>query len=238
MPPEPSIMPELRDLLPAASKEERAALKAKIKEEGQQEDLVAWLKPDNTAVVVEGHTRLAIMKELGIKPKFRFMEFENLDEAKEWMYQNALGRRNLPPQWVQYLIGKEYLDAKKKPGESRNGAGERTSVAVAKKHQVSEKTVRRAAKLAKAIDQKAGGNSAKRAEMLAKKKTKAKKTRFDHKAVEAAFGKLNRGVDFFFKMHNAQHSNHHRSLNQVLANFWDTWVGLVKHYEEAHEVAK
>jgi hypothetical protein len=230
---DPVVIAELRDLLPKPSKEEKAALKAKIKEEGQIEELVAWKRPDNTMVLIEGHTRREIMKDLGIKPKYRFMEFENIDAVKEWMFQNALARRNLPPQWVQYIIGKEYLEARKKPGMNAEPAGERSSAAIARKHQVSERTVRRAAKVAEAIDQRAGGSAAKKAEILAKRKARAKKsTAFNSRLFEATFGKLTRGVDSFARHCDITNSNAHRHLNRLLKDFWEAWEKVVEETKE------
>src|SRR5678810_1104024 len=108
MPSDPIVLPELRDLLPKPAPEERKALRQSLKDEGQRDDIIVWLKPDNTRVIVEGHTRYELLKDLGVKPRFADREFKDIDEVKEFMYQNALARRNLSPDWRLYIIGKEY----------------------------------------------------------------------------------------------------------------------------------
>lgn len=236
---QPTILPELKALLPQLSKEERAALKNSLKAEGQREAIITWRRPDNTVVIVEGHNRFELLNELGIKPQYEERDdWKTIDQVKDWMFQNALARRNLPPKWLQYIIGKEYLEKKKAPFEAngtvgqidpRTGKPERTSAEVARKHKVSEATVRRAAKVAQKVDKEAAGSHAKKAEILNSKRTKAKKKPgFDHKLFDKNFGWISRQVDVYAEKQGHTGTALHKNCNKALSIFRNQWEAMVK----------
>lgn len=87
--------PALDDLIPPLSTEEFVALRDSIATEGVRDPLVAWRR-DQERVLLDGHNRLAIARELGIG-RLPVVEraFSSVEDARLWMVQNQLGRRNL-----------------------------------------------------------------------------------------------------------------------------------------------
>ena len=100
--PEYIIDPEFQNVFSAKEAEQYEELKEAIRREGKIRDpLVVW---DETTILVDGHRRHRIYKELreelGDKfriepPKIIRMSFANRDEAKMWMIHNQIMRRNL-----------------------------------------------------------------------------------------------------------------------------------------------
>ena len=84
-----------RTLIRKQTPEEREQLRASILDEGIRDALVVYTR-GNDLVVVDGHHRLNMAKELDIKTvPIQEMAFANQDEARIWMLRNQLGRRNL-----------------------------------------------------------------------------------------------------------------------------------------------
>lgn len=114
------------------------------------------------AVVVDGYNRLRIAEELGIDVQYRFVYFEDRAEAKRWIAQNQLGRRNLSPDKASYCRGLIYNAIKKEQGGTganqhvQSGQNVRsamkTSQSVADDFGVNEKTVRRDGQFAESVE--------------------------------------------------------------------------------------
>src|ERR1035437_10710789 len=90
------IDPEFRDLIPPLFPDELAQLEASILKDGIRDPLVAWQK-NGTSLLVDGHQRWEIIA----RPKIRDYrvggkEFQDRNDAKEWIIDNQCGRRNLP----------------------------------------------------------------------------------------------------------------------------------------------
>lgn len=146
--PDFTIIDELRDLLDAPREEEFKELKASIEAEGIRDPLVIWKEKN---AIVDGHNRFKAAKVLGLsKDKVPNIQksFKDIEEVKEWMLRNQLGRRNLTPQRFDYYLGKLYNQTK---GTKKDGEGEASSE-IGKQFGVSERTVRRAGDIAKGID--------------------------------------------------------------------------------------
>ena len=92
MPTELTINPELRDLLPPLSDEEFAGLEAEILKDGCTDRLTLW-----GDILVDGHHRYTICKKHNLPFKTKQKEFQNLDEAKLWIWQHQQSRRNATP---------------------------------------------------------------------------------------------------------------------------------------------
>lgn len=87
---------ELRDLIPPLSEEEYAQLEANIVAEGIRDPLVVWKQPDGREMLIDGHNRWSIAAHhSGLTFEVVYKDFKDLDEAKVWIIQNQLGRRNL-----------------------------------------------------------------------------------------------------------------------------------------------
>ena len=118
---------------------------------------------DGSVILLDGHNRFEICQKNNIQYEFDILDFGNRGEALVWMINNQLGRRNLTPLQSSYLRGLRYNQEKAKTTnpDGRNQHGEvdyqndkqpPTHARLAKKMGVSEATVSRDGKLAKAIE--------------------------------------------------------------------------------------
>ncbi len=170
------IIDELRDLIPPLQEEEYSQLEKNILAEGCREALMVWETTkniiDNTTsdsstvyVLVDGHNRYGICQKYQINFKIHLVSFSSLRDAKEYMIDNQLGRRNLIPEQASYLRGIRYNTEKLEKGkysrEEHKGQNvpyasevkkETTSLKLAKQYNVSEKTIKRDAEFAEGID--------------------------------------------------------------------------------------
>jgi len=122
--------------------------------------------------LVDGHNRYKIALKHGLNIPFIEKEFADRQEAITFMLDNQLGRRNLSVEQRSYLRGKRYETQKLSHGGHRQASGQndhlkrldnerlssgqndhlKTSKKLADQENVSEKTIRRDALFAKAID--------------------------------------------------------------------------------------
>ena len=84
------IEPEFKQLITKLSDAEYSILKDSIAKEGIREPIIVW---NNT--IIDGHNRYKIAHELDIPIKYETMEFQDREEAKAWIINNQLGRRNI-----------------------------------------------------------------------------------------------------------------------------------------------
>lgn len=149
---------EFAGLCPDLTIEELDLLEASLTTEGCREPIVVWANHDNT--ILDGHNRCRICQRFNIPFKIKAMKFDTREECVNWIIANQLGRRNLTEEQKEFLRGKRYLTEKK----AESGRADRdlsggqsdhpkTAKRLAKKYGVSEKTIRRDAKFAKAVDE-------------------------------------------------------------------------------------
>jgi hypothetical protein len=115
---------------------------------------VVW-KEEQT--LLDGHNRYAICEKLGKPYATRELSLPNLDAAQAWMLAHQIGRRNLTPEQVSYLRGKQYRAQKQTVGrlESKLSKTETitpTSDKLALEHKVSRETIKRDSAFASAVD--------------------------------------------------------------------------------------
>ncbi|MHB1033517.1 MAG: hypothetical protein ACYC35_01655 [Pirellulales bacterium] len=156
------IDPDFQGLIPPLMPEERELLKASIEAEGCREPVVVWANHDNT--IIDGHTRHAICKELGVKHKVKPLSFDSREEVVKWIIDNQLGRRNLPEEVKSLLRGMRYAGEKQAEGapkgntnaaEKQLGHSEQvvsTAGRLAKEYGVSPATIKRDAEFARAVE--------------------------------------------------------------------------------------
>ncbi len=84
------INEELRKTIPPLSAEERNALEASILKEGLRDPILVWGE-----IIVDGLNRYEICTYHGIELKVMRRDFDSIDDAKVWMIDNQLARRNL-----------------------------------------------------------------------------------------------------------------------------------------------
>jgi protein gp37 len=150
------IHPELQSLIPPLSAEELAQLERNLREEGCHDALVIWQERD---ILLDGHNRYTLCQQHAIPFATRPISLADLDAAKAWMLQHQLGRRNLTPEQMSYLRGKEYELAKNGHGGDRKSSKSspqnedlKVSQQLADKHKVARATIERDATFAKAVD--------------------------------------------------------------------------------------
>jgi len=85
------INPEYEKLLKKLPKEEYEALKQSIKNEGQHFLITVNLE----GIILDGHHRFMVCKELGLKPKYEVKFFENQLQEKKFVIESNLLRRQL-----------------------------------------------------------------------------------------------------------------------------------------------
>lgn len=148
---------EFQQLLSPLSDEERAALEESIASHGCLSPLVVW-----NDTLIDGHNRYEICTRLGKPFDVRRLDLLDRKAAYNWIIDNQLSRRNVTPTMAAYLRGKRYLVEKQSVGGQPRRVGQnvppaneddRTSAKVAAHFGVDEKTVRRDAEFAKALDE-------------------------------------------------------------------------------------
>jgi hypothetical protein len=110
--------------------------------------------------IIDGHNRYAICKKHDLPFKIITMEFDDRDAAMDWMDANQLGRRNLSPVDFKLALGRRYNRTKKQGARTditldQNDTKSEpinTAAKLATQHGVSEATVKRAGKLAEAVE--------------------------------------------------------------------------------------
>lgn len=156
------IDPEFQGLIPPLRPDELAELRASIETEGCRDALVVWDAPDGRVILIDGHNRFSICRELGLRFDMREMRFESRGDVIEWMLRNQLGRRNLTDEQRAYLRGKQYQIQKQRHGGKREASGKnshlKTSEMVAAEHSVSEATIRKDATFAQGLDRIGAAN--------------------------------------------------------------------------------
>ena len=157
----PGILPELQELLSPLRQCEIDELTASITTEGIRDPLVVWKERD---VLLDGHNRLGIAKNNQLDYSVTYISLPSIEAAKRWIVTNQLGRRNLTRQRHDYYIGWLYEQSKGEHGaphgnqnaskkqSGQNDHSVNTSESIAEQTGVSEKTIRRDAEYAKAID--------------------------------------------------------------------------------------
>ena len=87
-----NIIDDLKNFIRPLGKKQRRMLARNIIENGCRDPLVVW-KENNS--IVDGHNRYDICKELGVPFDVKYMSFDSIASAKDFMVNNQLIRRNL-----------------------------------------------------------------------------------------------------------------------------------------------
>jgi len=150
------INDKLRDLIPPQTEAETAEFERKLLAEGCRDPLIVW---GSIATLIDGHHRLSICQKHGIPFDVIEVEFESFEEAKNWIIENQLGRRNLTPEAVSYLRGMRYNVEKQAHGGDRtseeatgNDSHLPTDERLAAAYMVNAKTIRNDADFATDLD--------------------------------------------------------------------------------------
>lgn len=157
-----TIDPEYKALLPPQTEDERKALEESILADGCRDALIV----DETNTIIDGHNRYEICTKHNIPFNVVVRHFDSRDDIIVFICRNQIGRRNLSPDTLSYVIGLMYNLEKKKHGGDRGNkhtklptaqneqlqGNEDTSDKIAKETGVSRATVVRAGQFASAVD--------------------------------------------------------------------------------------
>lgn len=109
------VCPELRDLLPPLSEDQRNLLKEDILKNG----CIAPIVVMEDLTVVDGHHRMKICEENNVDYKLAVFSFESLLEAKEWALNTQKARRNLSTWEIGQIVLKLKTDLSQKSKEQQ-----------------------------------------------------------------------------------------------------------------------
>ena len=114
-----TIDEEFRAHCPPLTETERQMLRQDIERTGLLSPLIVWNHEGKT-ILVDGHNRYEILQELGRLDEIQTTElvFDTRENALDWIINNQLGRRNLPPDAAALLRGKLYI-AERIPAKER-----------------------------------------------------------------------------------------------------------------------
>lgn len=144
---------EFEQLLSPLSEEELSGLHESIRKNGCLSPLVVW-----DGLLLDGHNRYRFCSKNNIAFDVRKIDLPDRNAAYNWIIDNQLSRRNVTPQMASYLRGRRYLVEKQDHGGERKASGqnvhlkEKTAEVIASHFGVDEKTIRRDAEFAKAVD--------------------------------------------------------------------------------------
>jgi ParB-like chromosome segregation protein Spo0J len=168
--PQLTVDSEFESLLPVPNEQELAVLRESILREGCREPITVWKTEDDRRIIVDGHNRYKICLDLKIVPQIQTKKFASRDEAKLWMFEHQVGRRNLTDDqrtaiWASIYIqraevsrakqleaarvAKTVVDTSSTTEESKPNTSGRTLKAVVKDSGLSERALRTAIKLEK-----------------------------------------------------------------------------------------
>ena len=97
------VDPEFKALIPPLTPEEFKQLEENCVKDGIRDALITW-----NGILIDGHNRFRIAAKHSLHWNEKKVEFASRDEAKLWIIDNQLGRRNLP------TIDRVTLEDKKK----------------------------------------------------------------------------------------------------------------------------
>ena len=87
---------EFEALIPPLAAEEFAQLEENCVRDGIRDPLIVWPQEDGSDILIDGHNRFKISaKHCGLPFGIKRMTFESREDAKIWIIQNQIGRRNL-----------------------------------------------------------------------------------------------------------------------------------------------
>lgn len=126
-----TILPELEDLLPALSPEEKSALRLSVENEGVRDSLLVWRtvtdQDEEARILIDGHNRFRITESLGRDVEqlpVKDIDFADIEEAKAWIITNQLMRRNLTDAQRSHFRGLAYQASKGSRGGDRKSNGQ------------------------------------------------------------------------------------------------------------------
>jgi len=176
---------EFRALCPPLQPDERERLVESIKREGIRDAVQVWPQQNlkGVALVLDGHNRVTIATELGVSFEYDVVEgLKTREDAKRWVIENQLGRRNLSPAQASVLRGQLYEQVKQPHGGDRRSKARKqpskpAAAEVAERTGVTPATVKADARFARAVNKLASDDPGNRQRILSPKAGERKITK-------------------------------------------------------------
>lgn len=123
------VVEELRQFITPLSSEELKNLESNILKQGCKDPLAVWEtsqgvldanaeNPDKVIyVLIDGHNRYSICQKYVLDFKIVILQFEGIEQVKDYMIDYQLGRRNLTPEQMSYFRGLRYNREKGSQGK-------------------------------------------------------------------------------------------------------------------------
>lgn len=144
---------EFKELLPALSDEEERLLHESLLANGCLAPITTWKGED---ILLDGHNRVEFCDANEVEYYQVDVELPDRDAAKAWILKHALARRNLTPNQISHLRGKQFKLEKQSRGGDRKSKpqteGLNTAERLAEEHGVSRATIERDAEFASDVD--------------------------------------------------------------------------------------
>jgi hypothetical protein len=144
----------IKKLLPKLTERAREMLEQSLVNKGCLEPLLVW-----GDILIDGNNRYEICSKHGIPYETKEIEFDSMDEAKQWIIRHQLGRRNLTKDQYKHFLGELYKsekkDAHRPPGPTQKGNKNcplKTADKIAKEYGVHPNTVKNAEKFADEVN--------------------------------------------------------------------------------------
>ncbi|BDD12975.1 hypothetical protein FUAX_54070 (plasmid) [Fulvitalea axinellae] len=156
------ILPELQKFIRPHREHEFEQLLENIRNEGVRDPLVTFLL-DGRKVLVDGHHRWKAIQQIqseGARVDYseKNLDIQTIDQAKDWMIDNQLGRRNLTEAERTYYVGLRYNHEKIKDAKTQQeplGKFFRTgdkAKEIGLQNDMTDRSVRNAAQYAQGLD--------------------------------------------------------------------------------------
>jgi N6-adenosine-specific RNA methylase IME4 len=146
------INPKFRERIPTLQPDELQLLEASIAAQGCRDAIILW-----NLTIIDGHNRFEICKKNGINFKAVDKEFQNEDEALDFIDANQLSRRNLTDEQKRIIIGRRYNAIKNTQGGDRKSKGKdctliNSAQILAEENNISKRTVKNYGRIAKQFE--------------------------------------------------------------------------------------
>lgn len=135
--------------------EEESFLEQSLTDDGCLDPIIVWANHDY--IILDGHNRYRICKQLGISFKIRAITLADRDACLDWIDRHQLGKRNLTDLERSEYEGRIYNRRKKKhgvrgPEKMDHSEPSSTAEVVAKELGTSPATIKRSGQFVEALD--------------------------------------------------------------------------------------
>ena len=147
------IDPEFKALIPLLTVDERKQLEVNLLAEGCRDPLVVW---SGEGILLDGHNRFEMCQNHNIHYETTELLLPDRNAVRRWIINNQFGRRNLSPNQLSYIRGKQYESEKLNVGRPKDNCAQsahfKTADRLAVQHKIDPATIRRDALYTKAVD--------------------------------------------------------------------------------------